>query len=249
MIVKYYKEWSSYLDRDMEFKVYGTRGRPVVVFPCQSGRFYDWENFGMADLAAWWIDRGEMQLFCADSIDRESWDQPGGDPRRRIEMQEKWYNYVTEELYARIQQLNGSEHPGQVITAGASMGGGHAMNFFLRRPDKFNGVIALSGLYSSRMFFGDYMDDLVYRNSPIDYMRNISPDHPYIEMFNRADKLILCCGQGAWEGDLLASTRELADIFARKGIRADVEIWGTDVSHDWVWWQKQWPMFLGRILG
>ncbi len=249
MNVNYYKEWSNYLGRDMEFKVYGTKGRPVLVFPCQSGRFFDWENFGMVELASWWINRGEMQLFCADSIDRESWDCPNGDPRRRIEMQESWYNYVSEELYARMMELNGGENRGRVITAGASMGGGHAMNFFLRRPDKFNGVIALSGLYSSRMFFGDYMDDLVYRNSPIDYMRNIAPDHPYIAMFNRADPLILCCGQGAWEGDLLASTRELGDILAEKGVRATVDIWGTDVSHDWYWWQKQWPMFLGRVLG
>ena len=245
----YYKEWSFHLNREMEFKVFGTGGRPFVVFPCQSGRFFDWENFGMVDTAAPWLENGRMQLFCVDSIDPESWDCPGGDPRRRVEMQERWYRYLTEEFYGRIRQLNGGQNDGRVVTTGASMGGGHAMNLYLRRPDLFNGVIALSGLYSSRMFFGDYMDDLVYLNSPIDYMRNIAPEHPYLAMFRRANPLILCCGQGAWEGDLLASTRELAAVLAEKGVPADVEIWGPDVSHDWFWWKKQWPLFLARVLG
>ena len=46
MEIKYYKEHSNHLDRDMEFKVYGHAGRPMMVFPCQSGRFWDWEDQG-----------------------------------------------------------------------------------------------------------------------------------------------------------------------------------------------------------
>ena len=243
------KHWSDALGREMEFCYYGTAGRPVLVFPCQSGRYFDWGNFGMADVASQWLANEKMQLFCADSIDPESWDCPGGDPRHRIEMQERWYHYIVDELYPRIQEISGGAYRGEVITSGASMGGGHAMNFYLRRPDLFNGVIALSGLYSSRMFFGDYMDDLVYLNSPCDYMRNIAPDHPYLDRFRKADPLAMCCGQGAYEGDLLASTHELAGILAAKGVPAHVEIWGSDVSHDWFWWQRQWPIFLSRVLG
>ena len=43
MQIRYYKEYSRYLNRDMEFKVYGHAGRPILIFPCQSGRFFDWE--------------------------------------------------------------------------------------------------------------------------------------------------------------------------------------------------------------
>ena len=39
MQIRYYKEYSNYLDRDMEFKVFGHTGRPILIFPCQSGRF------------------------------------------------------------------------------------------------------------------------------------------------------------------------------------------------------------------
>ena len=42
MQIRYYKEYSRYLDRYMEFKAYGHAGRPILIFPCQSGRFYDW---------------------------------------------------------------------------------------------------------------------------------------------------------------------------------------------------------------
>ena len=113
-------------------------------------------------------------------------------------MQERWYNYICEEFVPRLLEINreqGKDHTGRILTGGASMGGGHAVNFYLRRPDIFNGTIALSGLYSSGMFFGNYMDDLVYRNSPCDYMRNFPADHPYKELYAKADKFIKFLGE------------------------------------------------------
>lgn len=35
----YYKEWSRMLGRDMEFKVYGHAGTPVLALPARGGRF------------------------------------------------------------------------------------------------------------------------------------------------------------------------------------------------------------------
>lgn len=252
MQIRYYKEYSRYLNRDMEFKVFGHTGRPIIVFPCQGGRFFDWENFGMCQVAAPWIDAGKLQIFCADSIDHESWDSVGPE-RPRIEMQERWYNYICDELVPRVLEINreqGEDHTGRILLGGASVGAGHAVNFYLRRPDLFNGTIALSGIYTmAEEFFGDYMDDLVYRNSPCNYMRNFPEDHPYKELYAKADKFIMCCGQGAWEDKLLASTLELQKILESKGIHPWVDIWGTDVSHDWPWWRRQWPYFLENILG
>ena len=62
----YYKEWSAVLDREMEFKVYGHGGVPVLALPARGGRFYDWENNGMPDAAARLLHEGKIQLFCAD---------------------------------------------------------------------------------------------------------------------------------------------------------------------------------------
>ena len=36
MHTEYHKEYSRHLGRDMEFKVYGHSGKPVLVFPCLS---------------------------------------------------------------------------------------------------------------------------------------------------------------------------------------------------------------------
>lgn len=39
MKVEYYKEYSNFLNRDMEFKMYGHSGPLCLVIPCQDGRF------------------------------------------------------------------------------------------------------------------------------------------------------------------------------------------------------------------
>ena len=56
----YYKEWSRMLGRDMEFKVYGHAGTPVLALPARGGRFYDWENNGMPDAIAPLLNEGKV---------------------------------------------------------------------------------------------------------------------------------------------------------------------------------------------
>ncbi len=248
MQISYYKEWSRYLNREMEFKVFGHGGRPVLVLPCLSGRFYDWENFGMVEKASWWLERGQVQLFCADSIDGESWANGGGDLRRRAEMQEKWFLYLTRELYPRMMELNGGQNQGNAIAAGTALGATHALNCVMRRPDLFNGLIALSGLYGTQPYFGDSMDDLVFRNSPLRYLREMDPADPQLEPCRKVDPFIVCVGQGGWEDDALASTKELLAELERLELPVHAELWGYDVTHSWEWWQKQWNLFLSRIL-
>ena len=55
MKIEWFKEYSHCLDRDMEFKVYGHAGRPILVFPAQNGRFFDFENFGMVNTVEHYI--------------------------------------------------------------------------------------------------------------------------------------------------------------------------------------------------
>ena len=67
MEVRYYKGYSYNLNREMEFKVYGHRGKPVLFIPCQAGRFYDFENFHMDDVFRPYIDAGEIMVFSIKS--------------------------------------------------------------------------------------------------------------------------------------------------------------------------------------
>jgi len=91
------------------------------------------------------------------------------------------------------------------------------------------------------------MDETVYLNSPLDSIRGMPADHPYVHLLNSC-RIILCCGQGAWEEEMLRSLRLLEGAMREKGISAWVDIWGTDVNHNWDWWQKQLAYFLGKVL-
>ena len=171
MNTQYFKEYSHNLGRDMEFKVYGSDGKPVLAFPSQSGRFYDFENNGMIDCIKDYIEAGRIQVFCCDCNDDNSWSSMNPDQRARIEAQEAYVRYITEELVPRIMEI--SPDGRMPLTTGCSMGGTHALNFLLRRPDLFSGCIALSGAYNARFFFPDYFDDLAARMKELFSYKNI----------------------------------------------------------------------------
>ena len=245
MQIRYEKHWSSYLNRDMEFKVYGHGGKSVMFIPCQGGRFFDFENFKMLDVWAPWIESGQCTVFSIDCLDEIAWAAQGADNRWRIENHERWYNYIVNEMVPTIKSLSGDQ---KILTFGCSMGAMHAANLFFRRPDLFYGCFAISGLYDNKEFFGDYCDDLVYNNCPALFLRNMPQDHWYMDLYN-SQKSLIVCGQGAWEEPLLESTRMLDTVCCEKGIRTRFEYWGLDVDHDWPWWFKMVPVYLPWLLG
>lgn len=249
MNIEYHKHYSGCLGRDMEFKVYGHGGKPVMFIPCQGGRFFDFENFRMVDYWAKWIDAGLCTVYSIDCIDGEAYAAQGADCRWRIENHERWYHYVVDEMVPTIRHLsglmNGYDQP--ILAFGCSMGAMHAANLFFRRPDLFDQVFAISGLYDSKMFFGDYMDELLYQNTPVEYLSHMSWDHPYIEMYNQR-KILIVVGQGDWEEPLLNSTRWLDHVLRSKGIHAQIDYWGYDVSHDWPWWFKMVEHYVPQLL-
>ncbi len=244
MEIRYEKHWSSHLGREMEFKVYGHGGKPVMFIPCQGGRFFDFENFHMLEYWAQWIEEGRCTVFSVDSIDNIAWAATNLQGRQRIENHEKWYHYIVDEMVPTVHYLSGRR---DIMLFGCSMGAMHAANLHFRRPDLFDSVFAISGVYDSRLMFGDYMDNLVYDNSPVDYLRNMPWDHPYIEAYNK-HKMLFVVGQGAWEDDLLESTRKLNTVCCQKGIHAWFEYWGHDVDHDWPWWYKMVQVYVPQFL-
>ena len=245
MEIRYEKHWSSYLNREMEFKVYGHGGKSVLFVPCQGGRFFDFENFKMLDSWADWIESGQCRVFSVDCIDNEAWAAQGADNRWRIENHERWYNYVVNELVPTIHYIACNGDP--IMTFGCSMGAMHAANLYYRRPDLFDSCFAISGLYDNKLFFGDYCDDLVYNNCPCLYLQNMPQDHWYMDLY-RSQKSLVVCGQGAWEEPLLESTRWLDTVCRSKGIPTRFEYWGYDVNHDWPWWFKMVRTYLPWLL-
>ena len=127
------------------------------------------------------------------------------------------------------------------------MGGFHAGNFFFRRPDLFDTLLALSGLYYAGYFFPNYHEQLIYDNSPYDFLRQMPADHPYWDIY-RHRRIILCVGQGSWEDELLDSTRQMDALLKEKNVPAWIDYWGFDSAHDWAWWRKQIVYFIDKLL-
>ncbi len=252
MHTAYYKEYSNNLNRYMEFKVYGHSGIPILVFPAQDGRFFDYENFKMIEATEHFIEQGLVQFFCIDSIDQETFSSMGNQTWRIVQY-DNYINYVCDEVIPHIytiQKETDINNPfiGHIITTGCSMGATHALNIFLRRPDIFKGTIAMSGIYHAGFFFNDYQDGRIYENSPLDYLPNMPKDHYYIEAYRHSD-IIISVGQGRWEEECIEDTRRLQTIFNELGINnAWIDFWGYDVDHDWPWWRVQIVHFLEQLV-
>lgn len=236
---------SEELNREMPVIVYGEAGYPIVVFPTQDSPCTNWEEFGMFDVLAPFIDSKQVQLFCVDSVDKETWSDAAGDKAARADRQEAFYRYVCNELIPFVHETNGSEL--RPLATGCSMGATHAVIFALRRPDLFEGCIAMSGVYDAHYFFGDWGNETLYLNSPTDFLPGMSVDHALIPTYNKR-QLVLCMGQGAWENEGIRTQRILQAEFKRLGVNAWCDFWGFDVSHDWPWWKKQVVYFLPIVL-
>lgn len=240
-----YHNWYSYrLSRMMEFKIYGHSGKPIFVFPSSGGRFFEFEDFKMIESIAWFIENGLVMVITPDSIDSETWLNHQRIPTDRARHHNAYDAYIIEELVPFIRQHTDTE--GRFMATGCSMGAYHAANIFFRHPDVFDSVIALSGIYDARFHVGEALSDFdVYTNSPVDYLKNME-DPYYLELYKHSD-IILACGQGAYEEDAVKDTRHLGEVLSGKGIEAWVDLWGHDVHHDWVWWRKMLPYYLGIL--
>jgi esterase/lipase superfamily enzyme len=249
MHVEHHQWHSDNLNRDMALKVYGHWGKPIMVFPCSRGRYFDYEGLGMIEAIAGFINAGKIKLFCVDSVDEESWYNYAVSPSDRNARHEDYDRYIVKEVIPFIRSHCQSPQE-RVMANGCSMGAYHAVNFFLKHPDLFEGTIALSGLYRlDRPEFQLTADDLpgVYFNSPISYLRDLT-DSDYLEQYRRS-RIVVCVGQGAWEDEAIEDTRYLDYLFGEKSVPAWIDYWGYDVNHDWPWWYRQMNYFLGRLYG
>ena len=237
--------FSDSLGKEMNLRIYGHAGVPFIGFPTQDSMCDNYENFRMIDTMEEELNEGKMQLFCVDSVDRESWSARGGDNGWRAWRQEQYFHYIVDEVVPLIHERNSCNT--LPVTMGFSMGGTHAAVTFLRRPDLFSGMLAISGIYDADYFFDGWMDSTLYDSSPVHFMANMPVDHPYIDIYNQKE-MIFCVGQGAWEDEGIRTLRRLQDIFHMKGIRAWTDFWGYDVNHDWPWWYKMVQYFLPRFL-
>jgi esterase/lipase superfamily enzyme len=228
----------------MELKVYGSCGKPVLIFPTQGGRFFQAEDEGMIQTIESYIYSEKINIVAVDSVDYEAWSDSNAHPHDRGKRHSQYEHYILEEVLPFIKnRFNNQEI--KPACSGFSMGGYHAANFFFKYPFLFDAVIAISGFYDLKLLVGDYTDDAVYFNSPVRFLKNL--EDPIILNNIKNGKIVICTGQGAWEEDMLESTHELKAVLENKSIPAWIDIWGADVNHDWPWWRKMFPYFIEKL--
>jgi esterase/lipase superfamily enzyme len=227
---EYHNNYSRELGRNMELLVFGTGGLPLLVFPTSQGRFFDYEDHGMVAVVQPKIDRGELQLYCLDSVDSESWYNKSVHPRERVQRHMQFERYLLNEFLRWMRSRNQSPRIG--IT-GCSFGGYHSVNFALRHPDLVSLCVSMGGAFDIRQFLDGYYDEDCYFNCPPDYLANLN-DEWYLTHY-RNMKLVLATG----EDDICRAENErLSGIMNAKQIPHWLDIWGDHTGHDWPWWQR-----------
>ncbi|MBU6453132.1 MAG: esterase [Cyanobacteria bacterium REEB67] len=240
---EYYKWHSPNLDRDMEILVFGHSGARVIVFPTSCGRFYDWENREMLETLRHQIEQGDIQVFCVDGVDAESWWNMQILPAERAKRHLQYHDYIIKEVLPFTKKQNSNDF---VIALGASMGAYHAMNLTLRFPESFDRCLAMSGPYDFEQMSApynvfnwiyEYNDDNVAQCNPVPLVKSLSKDH--IEKLKKVE-LIFPIGQ---TDPLHDGSRLLAEAMTARQVPHAFITWD-GFAHDWPYWQQMILLYL-----
>ncbi len=239
---EYHRWYTDRLGRDMELLIFGHAGAKVLVFPTRDGRFHEYEDLRLVDSLRHKIEAGQLQLYCLDSIDHESfycfWRHPADRIRRHMQFEE----YILNEVLPLMAWKN--SHP-CTIAHGCSLGAFHAVNIAFRHPHLFQKVSAFSGRYDltasiehfSDLFDGHY-DDSIYYHTPSHFLPNLSC-HWRLDALRRMD-IVLVIGD---QDPFLENNRQLSHMLWSKGISHALHTWDGR-AHQGYAWRKMAPLYV-----
>jgi esterase/lipase superfamily enzyme len=240
MIKEIHHWYSPALDKEMPIAVYGHYGDALLMIPTAAADYLEYERFQLIEALRPLIDAGKIKIFSVNSINTESWMNKPMEGAHKAIRQNQFNEYIFNEVVPFIKTFTSNETP--IISCGASFGAFHSMNLFLKRPDLFSGVIAMSGVYDLMEYTDGYYDEQVYFNSPSHYIPNLT-DPTILEKI-RKGRIVIATGSGNHEDP--NANRRFSDVLNSKSIPHRLEIWAADVHHDWPTWRKMLPYFLGE---
>jgi esterase/lipase superfamily enzyme len=226
----YHNWYSPRLDRQMELLTFGAGGLPIVAFPTERGRFYDYENNGMIQAVSGPIEEGRIQMFCVDSVDAESWLNRAVHPHERLARHLAYESYVLYEVAPLMKKLSGSS---QIGATGCGLGGYHAFNFAMKHPDLTAASIVMSGCFDMRRFMDGFYSNDFYFNNPFDYLPNMS-DAWFLERYAKM-RFILAVGD---RDVCLAENVRMKEILSKRDIPCWLDVWQCQEMYDWPLWQR-----------
>lgn len=233
--------YSPNLDKEMEIVTYGHYGFPLLLFPTAAADYLEYERFQLLESIRGPVEEGKVKVFSINSINSESWLNKRVHPKFKGIRQLQYNAYVADEVAPYI--WNSCRQRIGIITAGASLGAFHAANQLFRRPDIFDGTIAMSGVYDIRKYYDShgYHDENIYLNNPMEFLPNLSDSH-FLPLLQSKSHIHILTGCGPYESP--DASRTLSNLLRAKGIPHELDIWGYDMSHDWPTWRAMMEFYL-----
>ncbi len=239
---EYHKWFSPHLSREMELLVFGHAGDPVILFPTRTARFYDYEDWQVIDALRKKIETGAIQVYCLDSVDKESFYARDVHPAERIFRYFQYEKYVLDEVIPFIRQIN--PHP-TLIVAGCSLGAYHAANLAFKHPHLFHKMVGLSGRYDLTTalehfddLFDGYRDQNIYFNMPGLFIPNLSDPNIIAEL--KRMEIIFVIGE---KDVFLENNRIISNALWEKGIWNALHLWDGE-SHKARYWRHMVQLYL-----
>lgn len=242
-MVRAYHSWESpNLGRKMEMLVFGNTGARVLFFPTRKAHFYDYENWGIIGSIKDKIEQGFLQVYCVDSVDRESFYATKLPPADRIIRHLAYEKYIMEEVLPFSEKLNPNSF---LVASGCSLGAYHAINIAFRYPHYFGKVVGMSGRYDLTQpmgvfkdLFDGYVDEQIYLNTPNRFIPNLT-DEKYLAGLRKME-IVMAIGL---EDAFLNDNKFLSHELWQKGIAHQLHFWDFE-AHDPVEWRQMVRFYL-----
>lgn len=225
------EKWRSpSLGKDMELKIYGESGTPIIGLPTRGATCHQWEEFGMVDGISYQLENGFNQLYCLSSVDKESFLNDNATPSQQLTRHQQFESYLLEEI---VPFIRGESTARFIIIAGIDLGGYHAITTALKHPKTFGKVIGISGIYDIQQFLDGYYDDEVYYNNPTDFVPNLN-SQSILSNIREVDFRLV-----SYEIDeRKEETQRMSDVLRTKFIEHELDIWGMDDREEWDLWPR-----------
>jgi esterase/lipase superfamily enzyme len=234
---------SPILGQPMPIVSYGHWGHPLLLFPTAAADFLENERFGLIEAVGGAIEAGRVRVFSINSINNQAWMDESLPVAEQARRQNLYSLYIEQEVVPYVRHVCQSPEI-RIATTGASFGAFHAANTLFRRPDLFDGVIAMSGFYDlGPDYLRGYSDDNAYFNNPAWYLPNLAGDP--LHLLQTACDIHILTGQGDYEAP--DASRRLSSLLEHKTIPHFLDLWGHDIPHDWPSWRKMLPYAVERM--
>jgi esterase/lipase superfamily enzyme len=236
-MVRAYHKWNSEaLGKSMELLVFGHAGARVLFFPTRKARFFDYENWGVIEALKPKIEAGFLQVYCVDSIDRESLYAKNKTAEKMMARHLQYESYILNEVLPFSQSLNPNMF---LISAGCSLGAYHAINIAFKHPHRFGKAVGMSGRYDLTQPMGVFKDlfngtvsEAIYLNTPNKYIPNLADPNQLSGL--RKLEIILAIGT---HDAFYEDNKTLGQILSAKNINHKLHIWDGE-AHDQVQWRQ-----------